>query len=156
MRGPQFSIWGPLLSIKVHVGAHNLKSGAPLYYSKSNGAHNLEFGAPNQSSYGAHNFKSGAPFSIIQNQMGPIILNLGPHGINKGSLRAYKLKFGAPCYQSKFIRGQHWKVWAPNSTGGPQSKIRGPLKSIEIHWTPIHSLKFGTPSLNQILSGLTI
>ena len=35
--------------------------------------------------------------------MGPIILNLGPHGINQGSLRAYKLKFGAPCYQSKII-----------------------------------------------------
>ena len=58
--------------------------------------------------------------------MGPIILNLGPHGINQGSLRAYKLKFGAPCYQSKLIE------WF------------GPLIAVGAH-----NLKFGASKINR-------
>ena len=77
MLDPCFQVCGPLLLFKIKW-AHDLVSGAPYYQSKFiRGPY----------------FKSGAPLSIIQNQMGPTILNLGPHGMNQGSLRAYKLKF---------------------------------------------------------------
>ena len=64
--------------------------------------------------------------------MGPIILNLGPHGIDQGSLRAYKLKFGAPCYQSKFIRANIERF--------------GPLIALgAIHGLEFKPLVFGPP-----------
>ena len=54
--------------------------------------------------------------------MGPIILNLGPHGINQGSLRAYKLKFGALAINQ-------------NSLGANIERF-GPLIALKIHWGP--------------------